>query len=215
MSRTTLLALLALPLLSLSGTVAFAQAQGLTPRMSGAELIARLKQGGTVVLMRHMATDPGDKDPELLDLSDCTTQRNLNERGRAQARKLGEAFQKLSIPVGKVLSSPYCRCMETGTLAFGEVEKSELLSIGRGLESQEKIEGGGEVRKLLDVTPAEGASTILITHTVNLLYTFGLEPKPEGVAHVFRPTGLGIATYLGKIVPDDWTTAVEQAAANP
>lgn len=211
MSRTPWKIALTFCLLVCAGSApAWSQDQELTARFSGAELIEQLQQGGKVVLMRHMTTAPARNDPELIDLDDCSTQRNLNEVGRDQATKLGEAFRKLSIPVTEVISSPYCRCVETGEIAFGEVKKSELLAIGVGLEAKEKIEGGSDVRKLLDTEAPDGGNTILITHNVNLLYAFGLEPKPEGVAHVFKPTGIGFATYLGKIVPDDWVEAVKE-----
>jgi phosphohistidine phosphatase SixA len=212
--RTLLAATAVLSLLTLGTAGARAQTQELRARLSGVALIESLREGGKVILMRHMTTAPGKDDPEVLDLEDCATQRNLNELGREQAAAIGEAVEKLAIPVSQVLSSPYCRCLETGTIAFGEVEKSELLGSGADLAPKEKISGGEQVRRLLDTKPADGGNTVLITHTVNLLYTFGLEPKPEGIAHVFQPTGLGIATYLGTIVPDDWVQAVKNQEAS-
>ena len=76
---------------------------------------------GSVVVLRHSYA-PGSFDPPTARLDDCSTQRNLDADGRAQATRVGEAFRKNSITVGEVLSSPRCRCMDTGRLAFGRVE---------------------------------------------------------------------------------------------
>ena len=68
-----------------------------------------------VVLLRH-AIAPGTGDPANFQLNDCSTQRNLSEAGRQQAREIGEAFRDRNIPVTKVLSSQWCRCLETAEL---------------------------------------------------------------------------------------------------
>ena len=68
--------------------------------------------------MRHAGTEHVAPDPQAFDLRDCSTQRGLSEEGRAEARLIGKSFVRLGIPVGQVLSSPYCRCLETGRLAF-------------------------------------------------------------------------------------------------
>jgi phosphohistidine phosphatase SixA len=180
--------------------------QELVPRLVGAELAAALAKGGNVILVRHMSTERNPDKLSGVDLSDCATQRNLSEEGRRQAAALGLAFQKLGIPVGDVLVSPYCRCVETGKLAFGKGDPSDVLSIWDELSLEEKTERGVEIRKLLDTPPKPGTNTVLITHTGNLLWSFGLDSRPEGLTHVFQPTGLslGRATYLGKLTPDEW-----------
>lgn len=80
---------------------------------------ALLRQGGHVVLLRHALTTPGVGDPPDMRLEDCSTQRNLSEEGRAQARRIGEGFREFRVPVDRVLSSEWCRCIETAALAFG------------------------------------------------------------------------------------------------
>lgn len=85
-----------------------------------------LRAPGSVVVLRHSYA-PGSFDPPDARLDDCTTQRNLDEAGRAQAARVGEAFRKSGITVGRVLSSPRCRCMDTGRLAFGKVEAWSVL----------------------------------------------------------------------------------------
>ena len=52
---------------------------------------ALLRQGGHVVLLRHAFTS-GTADPANFDIAKCNTQRNLSERGKQQARKIGALF---------------------------------------------------------------------------------------------------------------------------
>jgi broad specificity phosphatase PhoE len=85
-----------------------------------------LRAPGSVVVLRHSYA-PGGFDPPDARLDDCSTQRNLDDTGRAQARRIGEAFRREAIEVGDVLSSPRCRCLDTARLAFGRVEAWEPL----------------------------------------------------------------------------------------
>jgi CheY-like chemotaxis protein len=91
------------------------------------ELIDALRRGGYVIYFRHAATNPDQADTSDPKLGRCETQRNLSADGRRMAREIGAAFQTLRIPVGKVVSSPYCRTVETATLAFGRNEVSDAL----------------------------------------------------------------------------------------
>ena len=77
-----------------------------------------LRQGGVVAVFRH-ALAPGSFDPPGFRLGDCSTQRNLNDAGRAQARRIGEWFTQRQLHPARVLSSPWCRCIDSATLAFG------------------------------------------------------------------------------------------------
>jgi len=189
--------------------------QALRPKLEGQALVDALKQGGHVILLRHTETEPVTPDPDLFDLNDCSTQRGLSEKGRRQAVSIGEAFRKLGIPVGEVLASPYCRCQETAKLAFGRATPSEILSVADGLSVEEKSEWGGAVRKMLATPPKPRANTVLITHTGTLLYSFGLSSRPEGIAHVFRPSEDGAAVYLGMMVPEQWPELAGIAAQTP
>lgn len=178
--------------------------QSLKPRLEGQALVDALKGGGHTILMRHTSTEPVAPDPGLFNLRDCSTQRGLSEKGKEQAQLIGKAFARLGIPVGQVLSSPYCRCLDTGKLAFGRVSESELLSPGDFLSVPEKSERGNEVRQVLATAPPPGGNTVLITHTGTLLYSFGLDSRPEGIAHVFKRGPAGNADYVGRLIPEDW-----------
>src|SRR3546814_12946349 len=87
-------------------------------------LWAALKQGGHVAIMRH-ATAPGFGDPEGFRLNDCSTQRNLSDAGRAQARRIGDAIRAHGVTIGRVLSSRWCRCLEPAAPQIGEASGRE------------------------------------------------------------------------------------------
>ena len=93
------------------------------------EAWAALVKGGHVALVRHGNAPPGyGGDPPGFRVDDCKTQRNLDDRGREQARILGEAFRSHGVRVDRILSSPWCRCLETAQLmAVGPVQKSWAL----------------------------------------------------------------------------------------
>ena len=181
-----------------------AQGQALLPQLAGRELVEALAKGGYVILMRHAATDRFVGDPDQFDLADCTTQRNLSEEGRRQATLIGRSFEKLGIEISRVLTSPFCRCVDTAKLAFGRVEKSDALAAVDDLTYPERDARGMQIRQMLGTAPAAGTNTVLITHTGNLLYSFGLQVRPEGIAHVFRPAEIGPAPYVGTTLPDEW-----------
>ena len=93
----------------------------------GAESVwEALRTAGAVVVLRHSYA-PGGFDPPDARLDDCSTQRNLDESGRAQARRIGEAFRQHGIALGAVLSSPRCRCLDTARLAFGQAQSWDPL----------------------------------------------------------------------------------------
>jgi phosphohistidine phosphatase SixA len=173
--------------------------------LEGPELIEALRQGGLVILMRHMSTDSYVPGEGAHDDQDCASQRNLDDRGRQAAKDVGVAFKSLNIPIGTVSTSPYCRCVDTGKLAFGKGTPSQDLAVFDELPAPEKEARGKLIRKLLNTAPADGRNTILITHTGTLLYSFGLQTRPEGIAHIFRPAEFGNAIYLGRVTPEEWS----------
>ena len=120
-----------------------------------------LRAPGSVVILRHSYA-PGGFDPPGARLEDCTTQRNLDENGRAQARRVGEAFRQNAIAVGRVLSSPRCRCLETGRLAFGRVEPWIVLQ-GALNDTELRQRHLAETRKVID-GHQDAVPLVLVTH---------------------------------------------------
>jgi len=116
---------------------------------------------GSVVVVRHSFA-PGGFDPPDSRLDDCSTQRNLDERGRAQARRIGEAFRQNGVAVGAVLSSPRCRCLDTARLAFGQAQPWEVLQ--GALNDSERRQGQlVEIRKAI-AGHRSGPALVLVTH---------------------------------------------------
>ena len=91
------------------------------------QVLKNLKNGGNLIFIRH-AYAPGGGDPDNFDINDCSTQRNLNEEGRKQAKNIGNFFKKNLIPIDKVISSEWCRCKETAKIAFKKFETKNFLN---------------------------------------------------------------------------------------
>ena len=90
-------------------------------------LINQLRDGEKLIFIRH-AYAPGNGDPINFNLNDCSTQRNLNEEGRKQAKNIGEFFRKYKISTDEVLSSEWCRCKETAEIAFKDFSTNSFLN---------------------------------------------------------------------------------------
>jgi broad specificity phosphatase PhoE len=153
-----------------------------------------LQRGGQVILIRHTITDPGVGDPPGMKLEDCATQRNLSDEGRAHARRIGEAFRKRQVPIGRVLSSPWCRCVETAKLAFGRAEVSEPLSnlFGRPENRERQM---AAMKKLLLQTER---NLVLVSHGSTISALTGISPG-TGEMVVVKPLGAGRFEVLGRL----------------
>ena len=86
-----------------------------------------LKNGGNLLFIRH-AYAPGGGDPDNFIISDCSTQRNLNDDGINQSIKIGQFFRDNDIAIDKVLSSEWCRCKDTAKVAFTKFETKKFLN---------------------------------------------------------------------------------------
>lgn len=94
-----------------------------------------LRRGGVVAAFRH-ALAPGTFDPPGFTLGNCASQRNLNDDGRAQARAIGTWFTSRNLRPARVRSSPWCRCMDTATLAFGASQAWDALGSPAGQSAE-------------------------------------------------------------------------------
>ena len=167
--------------------------------LAGEDLWKALAAGGHVVLLRHAATEPGTGDPPGFRLEDCATQRNLSDEGRAQARRLGEAFRARGVPVARVVSSRWCRCLETARLAFGRVDATHeaLANLhGRGENRERQLRA---FRQLLQQAPA-GGNLVLVTHGSTTVALTGEYPA-MGEAIVFFSAGDGRLRVAGRLQP--------------
>lgn len=158
-----------------------------------------LRGGGQVVLIRHAVTTPGVGDPPGFKLDDCATQRNLTDAGREDARRVGAAFRARNVPLGRILSSPWCRCLETARLAFGRAESWVPLSNLFGRHER----APAQMRALHEVAgrrPEDG-NLVLVTHGSVVLPLTGIQPAPAELV-VVSPDGAGRFRVAGRLAPE-------------
>jgi len=94
---------------------------------SNKDLLKQLTEGGKLIFIRH-AYAPGSGDPNNFNLNDCSTQRNLSDRGRKQAEHIGIIFRENKIEIDEVYSSEWCRCKETAEIAFTNFTTKNFLN---------------------------------------------------------------------------------------
>lgn len=157
-----------------------------------------LRSGEAVVLMRH-ALAPGGGDPAYFKLEDCTTQRNLSEEGRQQAREIGAALRRNGITTAQVLSSRWCRCLDTARLLdLGTVEPFPLLD-SFFANRERGPQQTAQLQELLS-QPYEGPPRVLVTHQVNITALTGVFPR-SGEMIVVQPTADGVVRVMGRLEP--------------
>lgn len=166
------------------------------------QLLAEMRAGGRIIYFRHTATDFSENDSRMKSYEDCAGQRNLIDKGRDDARKIGLAIRALGIPLGRVVASPFCRTVETAELAFGRAEKWDEARYGSATDQY------AELRKLLGTRP-EKANTVIVGHG-NPFYSITAMRVAEGEIAVIRPMN-GRFEISGRIKPDEW--AALRAAA--
>jgi virginiamycin B lyase len=176
-------------------------------------LVEQLKRGGLVLVLRHVATDQSKQDEDPVDLAVCATQRNLSAAGRAQARAIGRAVERLHLRIGTVLTSRFCRTRETARLAFGrgKVEPALLNTITAAHDERWRRQIRA-VRRLIGMRPAPGTLTVLVTHGVVVSDATGLTLE-EGETLVFRPSNGGYR-LVGRVAPDEWKAIRSPSAAH-
>ena len=172
-----------------------------TAEVAGADEAAdawkALRAGGHVALMRHADAPGGAGDPPGFRVDDCTTQRNLSEKGRADAAKIGVRLKQEGIAFGKILSSPWCRCKDTATLLnLGTVE--EEATFGNVVVLRDQTEGLiGGARAL--IAKWKGPSNLLVmTHGANIAGLTTIWPA-SGEIVVVRG-GSGSAEPVGRLL---------------
>jgi hypothetical protein len=110
----------------------------------------------------------------------------------------------LGIPVGAVISSPFCRTKENAQLAFGHYQVDPDLYFALNVDVSERDRLTHALRRMLSTPPTAASNTVIIAHSANLKESTGFWPKPEGVAYIFKPTGGDRFVPVAKVLPDDW-----------
>ena len=164
-----------------------------------ADAWAELARPAAIVLFRH-ATAPGIGDPAGFRPGDCKTQRNLDERGRTEARTLGERFRSRQVNVGAVLSSEWCRTRDTARLAFGaQVREEPAFNSFFGQSSASREAQTARARALITGWRGPGV-LVVVTHQVNITALTGAgAASAEGV--VVRPLADGSLQVVATLDP--------------
>lgn len=158
-----------------------------------------LQGGGQVVLMRHALTTPGVGDPEGMTLDNCASQRNLSDEGRGHARQLAQALRTRGVPVGRVLASPWCRCIETAGLALGSSQPERTPALGNLFGRPELRDRQlAQLRPLAGQKPAKG-NTFMVSHGSTIGALTGVSPDTAEMV-VLTPQGDGRFTVAGRLL---------------
>jgi broad specificity phosphatase PhoE len=179
-------------------------------QLSGSALVEALREGGYTIYFRHSPTDWSQSDQVSAagDWVSCdpAKMRQLSDRGREQARRIGDALERLDIPVGRVLSSEYCRARETAELMdLGEVVPTRAIMNMRAAH----LVGGRDAvveraRSEIGRKPGEGTNSVIVAHG-NLMRAATGEYTGEGGAAVFLPEGKGAFRLVARVSAEEWT----------
>ena len=155
-----------------------------------------LKQPGAIALMRH-ALAPGGGDPAGFTLGDCSTQRNLDARGRDQARRIGAALREQGIVFDEVWSSAWCRTRETAQLVeVGDVEIRPSLNSFFAGQGNRQAQTAETMRSLAGLNGSE--RVLLVSHQVNITALTGVTPA-SGEIIVARLQADGRLEVTGRV----------------
>jgi phosphohistidine phosphatase SixA len=158
-----------------------------------------LQRGGQVLFIRHATTTPGVGDPPGFKLQECATQRNLSEAGRAETMRLGQAMRARKVPIGEILSSPWCRCQDTARLAFGrEATTWRPLSnlFGRSEAADAQV---SEMRARIGSYRGKD-NLVMVSHGSTALPLTGVSPQQAEII-VLTPLGGDQFRVAGRIPP--------------
>jgi len=160
--------------------------------------LAKLKDGGYVVLLRHVTAGGADSDD--FDLRDCKTQRQVGDSGRRQAAVLAQRFKAAGITAARVLTSQWCRAKQTGALlGLGPVEEAPTLNYYHWKLGSEDAMKDGLRRFFAGLeAPAPGAPVVLVSHTT-AFGVMGLEAPKSGGGLVLRPNGTATPDVVGTL----------------
>ena len=167
-----------------------------------ADLVRQLREGGYVLYMRHTSTDFSQNDSRMTSYEDCENQRNLTDKGRAEARDIGAHVKRLRIPIGEVLASPFCRTMESARLAFG---KAQAMNEARGGPAQPQDPSRYDgLKKLLSTHVPKGRNVVISSHGNPFHAVAGPPYLAEGEIAVVEPKGDARFSVVGRIRIEDW-----------
>jgi phosphohistidine phosphatase SixA len=204
MSAGRLVAVLRMMALAIMAcVVSIAAAADSAPPLAGAVLTDALRHGGYVLYFRHSATDFGQNDDKMTGYEDCAQQRNLTDRGRADARAIGAAIRRLHIRVTTVLASPFCRTRETAELVFGHATADAR--VRGGPARTDDAERYAALKALLSTPVPAGDNVAIVSHGNPFRALAGPPYLAEGEMAVVEPLGAQQGfRIVGKVPADGW-----------
>ena len=184
----------------LAGALAHAQT------LSGEALVAALRKGGYVIVMRHASSPREVPKKAWINSDNVNEERQLDEQGIATATAMGKALRELKIPIGDVFTSPTYRAMQT--LRYAQIANAkpvvELGDGGRGMQASTEAQAAWLERKVTQFP--SGTNTLLVTHLPNVSRAFpqwssGLE---DGEALILAPDSKGGPRLVARVKIDEW-----------
>ena len=170
--------------------------------MPGTPLLAALKRGGYTLFLRHTATDFSRDDVKSRSDDDCDNQRPLSDKGRDEARRIGNDLRNLGIAIGEVLASPRCRTVEVAQLAFGNYK---IAAEARGgVYAEQPVTQYEGLRALFNTGPGAGKNTIIVSHGNPFYATAGAPYLAEGEAAIIKPLGRDFEV-IARVRWDGWS----------
>lgn len=169
-----------------------------------AELAARLRQGGLVIVMRHASSPRELPDAATANSDNTARERQLDAAGRRDASAMGAALKRLRIPVSEVLSSPTYRALETARLVDAGTARAVEQLGNEGMAATGEAGMAwlqGEVAR-----KTEGGNRLLITHGPNISGAFREHAggMTEGEALIFDPRGANGPVLIQRIRIEEW-----------
>jgi broad specificity phosphatase PhoE len=175
---------------------------------TGTEWLGDLRRGGYVIVLRHGATTSEPSKVDSMSRPNVPPDRQLSERGRAQAKAIGQSMRKLNIPVGLVLASTVQRALDTATLLdLGEVKPTaDLAESGPAISPAESKRRAEAFRKLIGTQPPADKNVVIVSHKPNIVDALGegWSDVHEGEASIFQPAGNGSYRLISRLQEDSW-----------
>jgi hypothetical protein len=158
-------------------------------------LLDLLRRGGFILYSRHGEATVGEDQPNL-NFQYCFTQRNLSEVGRRQAIYYGQILRHLRIPISyPILTSPFCRTIETAQLAFGSSTIQidpfwfDVYKLSGNLSGTEQKRIVDSLQLVLETKPPQGSNKVIISH--GFPNGIGLGQFPNMGTVIVKPRGQG------------------------
>jgi len=172
------------------------------------KLLRKLQSGGLVIYLSHPTTniDYADQADPYMFLDDCSTQRNLNTQGKAEAEAIGAGFVANDILIGEVIVSEYCRTKDTAIIAYGgyDVVDSNLNLLPFENYTKEQLDAYHDKISPILSQGVERGNKVIVGHDDPFEGATNIRPNPPGTAYVLKPNNGDSFEIIARLEPNDW-----------